>query len=249
MEASVINVNGGTIEINASDDGFNASDGETVQSGMGTYSDSDSISISGGTVYVNASGDGLDSNGNINISSGTFFVNGSENGGNGALDSNGEIIVTGGTVVASGMSEMAEYPVESSSQNCVSATFDSTYDGGTLVTLSDDSGNEIISFAPQKNFDNFIIITPYKKTGMTYKFYTGGSSSASENHGLYENGGYNNDGTESGSFTAESSVSFVGTQSMTGGGFGHGGGMKEPPQNENGMPEMPDGEKRDFRRS
>lgn len=249
LEASVININGGTVEINASDDGFNASDGETVQSGMGTYLDDVLLNITGGTVYINASGDGLDSNGNINISGGTVIVSGSENGGNGALDSNGEIIVTGGTVVATGMSEMAEYPADSSSQNCVSATFDSAYDGGTLVTLSDDSGNEIISFAPQKNFDNVIISSSDIKTGVTYTFYIGGSSSASENHGLYENGGYNNDGTESGSFTAESIISFVGTQSMMGGGFGHGGGMKQPPQNENGMPEIPEGEKRGFRHS
>ncbi len=247
LEASVININNGTVEINASDDGFNASDGETVQTGMGTYSDDIALSITGGTVYVNSSGDGLDSNGNINISGGIVIVNGSENSGNSALDSNGDIIVTGGVLLAAGMSGMAEYPVESSSQNCVSATFDNTYDGGTLVTLSDDSGNEIISFSPQKNFDNIVISSPDIKTGTAYTFYTGGSSSSAEQHGLYENGGYNNDGTESGSFTAENSVSFVGTQSMTGGGFGHGGGM--PPQDENGMPEMPDDEKRDFRRN
>ncbi|MDE5770747.1 MAG: carbohydrate-binding domain-containing protein [Ruminococcus sp.] len=248
LEASVININDGTVEVNASDDGFNATDGETNQSGMGTYSENLAVNINGGTVVVNADGDGLDSNGNININGGTVIINGSENSGNGALDSNGEIIVTGGIVVAAGMSGMAEYPSESSAQNSVSATFDNTFDGGTLVTLSDDSGNEIISFSPTKKFDNIVISSPDIKRGVTYTFYTGGTSSAEEQHGLYVNGGYNNDGTESGSFTAESAVSFVGTQSMMGGGFGGGrGGMHEPPQDENGMHEMPDRNGKDFR--
>ncbi len=250
LEASVININNGTVEVNASDDGFNASDGVTSQAGMGTYSDNLAVNINGGTVCVNADGDGLDSNGNINISGGTVIINGPENSGNGALDSNGEIIVTGGTLVAAGMSGMAEYPSGTSSQNCVSATFDSTFDGGTLVTLSDDSGNEIISFSPTKKFDNIVISSSGIKTGVTYTFYTGGTSSASENNGFYEIGGYNNDGTESGSFTAESVVSFVGTQSMMGGGgFGGGnrGGMHEPPQDENGMSEIPDRNGKDFR--
>lgn len=249
FEASVININNGTVEVNASDDGFNASDGETVQTGMGTYSEDLSVNITGGMVYVNADGDGLDSNGNINISGGTVIVNGPENSGNGALDSNGEIIVTGGTVVAVGMSGMAECPSENSSQNCVSAIFDNTYSGGTLVTLSDDSGNEIISFLPQKSFDNIIISSPDIQNGVTYTLYTDGSSSSEEQYGLYTNGGYNNDGTESGSFTVESVVSYVGKQSMMGGGFGGGdrGEMREPPTDENGMPEMPDRDGKDFR--
>lgn len=245
IEATVINVTGGTVEIVSSDDGFNASDGVTNQSGMGTYTDSVMVNISGGTIYIDASGDGLDSNGSMNITGGTVIVDGPENSGNGALDSNGEILISGGTVVAVGMSGMAESPSENSTQNSVSATFDSTFDGGTLITLSDDSGNEIISFAPAKSFDNIVISTPDIKTGTAYTFYTGGTSSKSEAHGLYENGGYNNDGTESGNFTAESVVSYVGKQSMMGGGFGGGGmhmhgnddGTHERPDD---MPEPPD---------
>ncbi|MDE6426632.1 MAG: carbohydrate-binding domain-containing protein [Ruminococcus sp.] len=255
IEATIITVTDGKIEIVSSDDGFNASDGETNQSGMGTYTDSVMVNISGGTVYVNAGGDGLDSNGNINIEGGTIIVDGPENGGNGALDSNGEIIVSGGTLVAVGMSQMAESPSENSTQNSVSATFDNTFEGGTLVTLLDSSGNEIISFAPAKSFDNIVISTPDIHTGTAYTFYTGGTTSSSEVHGLYENGGYNNDGTESGNFTAESYVSYVGKQSMMGGGFGGGGmhmhgnddGTHERPDD---MPEPPDmNGGHDFRKS
>lgn len=192
---------------------------------MGTYSENIKININGGIIYVNASGDGIDSNGDMFINGGTVIVNGPENSGNGALDTNGEITVTGGTIVAAGMSGMAECPTDTSTQNSISATFDSTYEGGTLITLTDDSGNEIISFAPEKSFDNIIISSPEIKTGTTYTFYTGGTSSASERYGLYENGSYNNDGTESGNVTIENVISYIGSQSMMG---NFGGGMKQP---------------------
>ncbi|MDE6670667.1 MAG: carbohydrate-binding domain-containing protein [Ruminococcus sp.] len=241
IEADVITVNGGTVEVVSSDDGFNASDGETNQSGMGTYTDTTMINITGGIVYVNAGGDGLDSNGDINITGGTVIVDGPENSGNGALDSNGEIIVSGGTLVAVGMSGMAESPSEKSTQNSVSATFDSTFDGGTLVTLLDDSGNEILSYQPAKSFDNIVISSPDIKTGTTYTFYIGGTSfNGDSGHGLYDTGGYNNDGTEAGSFTAESNVSYVGRQSGMGGGFGGGGGMHMHGERPDDMPEPPD---------
>lgn len=227
LEASVINVNNGTIEINSSDDGFNASNGITSQSGMGTFSDDVEINISGGTIYVSASGDGLDSNGNMTISGGTVVINGCENGGNGALDSNGEIIVNGGTLIAAGMSQMAESPSDNSGQNSISVTFDSILDGGTLVTLSDSDGNEILSFAPEKSFDNIIISSPDIKTDMTYTLYTGGTSSADQKYGLYQKGCYNSDGTESGSFTVNNVTSYVGKQQA--GGFGR--GKKQPPDN------------------
>ncbi|MDE6834481.1 MAG: carbohydrate-binding domain-containing protein [Ruminococcus sp.] len=239
IEADVITVNGGTVEVVASDDGFNASDGVTNQSGMGVYTETTMVNINGGNVYVNASGDGLDSNGDINITGGTVIVDGPENSGNGALDSNGEIIISGGTLVAVGMSGMAESPSEKSTQNAVFATFDSTFDAGTLITLLDDSGNEIISYEPAKSFDNIVISSPDMKTGQTYTFYTGGTTSASEVHGLYETGGYNNDGTEAGNFTVESSVSYVGKQSGMGGGFG-GGGMHMHGERPDDMPDPPD---------
>ena len=223
LEATVINIAGGTVELSSSDDGINASDGSS-QGAMGSASSGVALNISGGTVYVNADGDGLDSNGTMDISGGTVIVNGPTNDGNGALDGNSSINVSGGLLIAAGSSGMAEYPDDTSTQNCVSYTFDSSLAGGTLVTLLDSSENEIQSFAPEKQFINIVISSPDIKSGETYTFYTGGSSSSSETYGLYENGGYKNDGTKAESFTAESSVSTIGTQSAMGGGMMNGGG-------------------------
>ena len=230
IESSVINISGGTVELVSSDDGFNAGDGTTSQDGMGTYTEGVILNVSGGTVYVDAGGDGLDSNGDIAMSGGTVIVNGPTNSGNGALDSNKEIKVTGGLLIAAGSSGMAEKPSESSTQNSVSCTFDNSYEGGTLVTLLDDDNNEIISFAPSKTFQNIVISSADIETGVTYRFCTGGTSSAENKYGLYSNGGYQNDGTESASFTADSTVSTIGSQGM-GGGFGGGRHEKrEKPQ-------------------
>lgn len=242
IEAASINVSGGSIDLTSTDDGFNASDG-TPQGGMGTYSDNVSLNISGGTVHVNAGGDGLDSNGNMTISGGTVLINGPTNDGNGALDGNGEIICSGGTLVAAGASGMAEYPNENSTQNTAVITFDTYQDGGTLVTLCNSDGNEVISFAPLKSFNSVVISSDAILSGETYTIYIGGTSTAANDHGLYTVGGYLSDGTEAGTFTAENSVSFIGKSGGMNFGGGH-GGMGQKPTNENGQPEIP--EKGDF---
>lgn len=254
IEAADIAVGGGTVDVTSSDDAFNASDG-TAQGAMGTYSDA-SLVIHGGTVYVDSGGDGLDSNGDMTISDGMILVNGPTNSGNGALDGNSEIICNGGLLIAAGSSGMAEVPSNSSSQYSVSASLGSTQSAGTLVTLCDEDGNEISSFAPSKTFDHIVISSPEIESGKTYTIYIGGSSSSAETHGYYEVGGYNEDGTEAGSFTAESTISYIGSEGMMGGGFGggnfggggFGGGSRgdhgdfEIPTNENGEIEMPNGE-------
>lgn len=249
IEATVINITGGDISLKASDDGLNASDGVTSQGGMGTYTDSVQLNISGGTVYVDADGDGLDSNGSMTISGGTVLVDGPVNGGNGALDSNGEIIINGGIVVAAGSSQMAEAPSEKSAQYSVSASIGSSQQAGTLVTLIDENDKEILSFAPSKTFDHIVISSPNIEKGRSYTLSLGGKSASVDDHGLFNVGGYDGRGTSVGSFTANSTVSYIGSQSGMGGGFGGGRGNRQPgdfqlPTNENGepeIPEMPDG--------
>ncbi|MGN0575585.1 MAG: carbohydrate-binding domain-containing protein [Ruminococcus sp.] len=246
IEAAVINVTDGDISITASDDGFNASSGSGGRMPGENNSDTSiELNISGGNVYVDADGDGLDSNGTLNINGGTVLVNGPTNEGNGALDSESGICANGGLLIAAGSSGMAETPDSQSEQHSVAVGFENTLDSGTLVTLCDNSGNEIISFAPAKKFSHIIISSPDIKDGETYTIYTGGSSDAEEEHGLYSSGGYQNDGTELDSFTADDMTSLIGTQGMMGGGFGGGNfrphnGNMEIPTNESGEPEMPE---------
>lgn len=224
IEGAVINISGGETAVTSSDDGFNATDGQTQQGGMGTYSNGVELNISGGLVCVDSQGDGLDSNGNMTIDGGTVLVNGPTNSGNGAIDSNGEILVNGGILAAAGSSGMAESPSEKSAQYCVSAGIGSTQTVGTLITLIGENG-DILSFAPTKTFDHIVISTPEIQKGMTYSLEIGGSSAAENVYGLYEKGGYDKKGTTVGSFTAENIVSYVGERSAMGG-FGGGRGNK-----------------------
>ncbi len=229
IEAAGIRIAGGTVEVTASDDGFNASDG-TSQGAMGTYSDGCALEISGGSVYVNAGGDGLDSNGDMLISGGTIIVDGPTNSGNGALDGNGGIYCSGGLLIAAGSSGMAEYP--KGSQNTAIITLPASQPSGTVVTICDSSGTEIISHTPAKQFDSFIVSSPDFKTGETYIVYTGD--------------------TEAGSFTIESALSYVGNAGGMMGGFqggdrdnGMGGGRgnrqeMEMPTDKNGNITMPE---------
>ncbi|MBE6877015.1 MAG: carbohydrate-binding domain-containing protein, partial [Ruminococcus sp.] len=251
IEASDILVSGGTINLTSSDDGFNASDG-SQQGAMGNAVNC-ALEISGGYVYVNANGDGLDSNGSMTISGGTVLVDGPTNDGNGALDSNNGISLTGGFLFAAGSSGMAEYP-DDASQNAIVITLDNYQNANTLVTLCDEDGNEIISFAPSKQFNSVIFSSDALESGKTYTLYLNGTSTASHENGLYTTGSYQNDGTESGSVTLEDSVSFIGTaKGMMGGGFGgggrmgggqmggFGGGQMELPTDENGEITLPEG--------
>ncbi len=236
IEAAGIRISGGTVDVTASDDGCNACDG-TAQSGMGTYTSGAALEISGGNVYVNADGDGLDSNGDLLISGGMVIVDGPTNSGNGALDGNGGIWCTGGTLIAAGSSGMAEHP--KGSQNTAVITLDASQQSGTVIRIADADGNEMLSHAPEKQFNSIIVSSPDFKDGETYTVTA--------------------DDTEIGIFTIESVLSYIGEAGMGGmmggfggrgdGGRGHRHDMQMPedmqmPTDENGnfaMPDMPQG--------
>ncbi len=232
IEAASIHVSNGTLSVNASDDGFNVSDG-TEQGAMGVYSEGCALLISGGSVYVNADGDGLDSNGTMLISGGTVIVDGPSNDGNGALDGNGGIQCTGGLLIAAGSSGMAEYP--EGSQNTAIITLDTTQDANTSVSICDANGNEIVQHTSAKPFNSLIVSSPDFINGSAYTVYV--------------------NGTEIGSFTVEGVHSYVGKAGgmmeqngmpnrFHGGGRGEGfmnGEHPQMPTDEDGNPAMPEG--------
>lgn len=224
IEAAHILISGGEVHVTSSDDGFNASDGSS-QGAMGGAVDC-SLEISGGFVYVNAEGDGLDSNGSMLVSGGIVLVDGPETSGNGALDANNDISCTGGLLIAAGSMGMAEYPT--SGQHTIVVTT-ITQQGNTLVTICDENGSELLSYAPAKSFSSFIVSSPDLNSDETYTVYLGGSSTSAQVNGLYEAGGYQKDGTEEGSVTLDDTVCFIGQSGGGMGGFGggqmHGGGM------------------------
>ncbi len=173
FESAVMDISGGDMRIFAEDDGINAGDG-TPSSHKEDPVEGVSVVISGGTLYANAiGGDGIDSNGDLTILGGDITVNGPEHGMNSALDCNGVFIVSGGTLIATGYHDMADHPSQSSTQCSASIGFETISESGMPFVLEDESGKELLRYAPMHSYDHVVISTPLLEKGKTYKAYAG----------------------------------------------------------------------------
>jgi len=178
LEALNIIISGGTIRIISADDGINAAGGND-SSGMGGMrpggdrfgASNGSIVISGGTIYMNASGDGIDANGTLEISGGHITVCGPTKGDTAVLDYDKTAVITGGTFVGTGASMMAQ-TISSSNQGVIALSV-GNQKAGTLVTVTDKQGNELITVEPVLSFQIVIISTPEIKKGDEYTVNVG----------------------------------------------------------------------------
>ncbi len=163
LEGDSIDILGGTISVNSSDDGFNASTSTSQDEfgfgGMGggmEYDENAYIHIYGGEIHIDADGDGIDSNGNLYIDGGYVVVDGPVNDGNGAIDKGGTATISGGTVIAVGSSGMAETFSSDSEQYSVKYGFESTLEAGTVITITDSDGNELLNYTLNKNASSIV---------------------------------------------------------------------------------------------
>ena len=172
IEGHIITVDGGQIDLTASDDGFNAGGDSSVSM--------PAITINNGNIYVNAQGDGLDSNGDLIFNGGFVTVDGPTSGGDSALDvgteNGGKMLAEGGTVIAVGSASMVENFDSSSSQPSITLYTDSTRQRGTVVTVANSSGKEIISYTSKKYFSGVIITSELFEKGETYTVTVGEES-------------------------------------------------------------------------
>lgn len=194
---------------------------------IGESSGTGVLTINGGFITVDASGDGIDVNGCATMTGGTVIVNGPENNGNGALDYDGTFEVSGGVLIAAGSTGMAQAPSDGSSINSIKITL-SSQSAENIVRIEDEDGNEIVTFAPAKQYASVVVASSEFETGSTYNVYVGGSSDGTSNSGLYEGGNYK-DGERIMSFTINEKITSsvqdgVSAQSMGGGGRG----MRQP---------------------
>lgn len=180
------------------------------------------ININGGKIVVDAAGDGIDANGSVYMSGGTVIVHGPTNGGNGALDYDNEFIVTGGTLIAAGSIGMVQAPGTDSTQNSVNISL-ASQEAGKLIRIEDESGNEVLTFAPEKQYSSLVVCSEALKTGSTYKVYLGGSAQGEGYRGLYSDSNYTK-GEEIATFTVSDKVTNVTQEGVTIS-SGRGGGM------------------------
>jgi len=144
LEGLVVDIQGGDITVNASDDGLNASDGSGSDKAPGQATEGAEIRISGGVLTGKAGGDGIDSNGDLIISGGTVVVDGPSDGGNAPIDYDGKGVISGGTVFVSGDSGMFQSLNDSgSTQNSIVYYLSETQAAGTKVAVADSKGNVI----------------------------------------------------------------------------------------------------------
>ena len=152
------------------------------------------------------------------MTGGVVLVNGPTENMNGALDYDASFEISGGTFAATGSAGMAQAPGgNTSSQNSLLLNFDSLQPAGTLVHIQNSAGEDILTFAPSKDYQSLAFSSPALVSGETYTVYTGGSAAGLASDGLYEGEAYT-PGTQYTSFTISSAVTSLG------GGFGPGGG-------------------------
>ena len=162
LEALEIVIDGGKIDITASDDGLNAAGGADGSGfgrpGAGRFGEGQGeVTVNGGVLTVNATGDGLDSNGNLTINGGSVTVFGPTNGGNGVLDYGGTFALNGGTLFAVGSSGMAQTPSNSSKQYSLAAVLDSPAQAESSVEILI-SGKTVMTVDVPKQF-NYIVVS------------------------------------------------------------------------------------------
>jgi len=228
IESAVITINDGNISVVSSDDGINVAgnmDGSGMMAGPGrggrggpggmpggestTYTGNYYLYINGGTILVDAAGDGLDANGAIEMTGGLVIVNGPTEQMNGALDYDGTFNISGGTFIAVGSAGMAQAPGTGSTQNSVLINLSGTLPGGTLLNIQDESGTNVMTFAPSKQYQSIVFSSPELMTGSEYMLYYGGSATGTETGGLYLDGTYS-PGTEYTTFTVSSVTTIIG---------------------------------------
>lgn len=239
IESSTVTINGGTIQIVSSDDGINVAGGVDGSSPgrFGPSSGNNFLYINGGYIVVDANGDGLDANGSITMTAGTVLVNGPTSSGDSALDYDGSFNISGGYLLAVGSSGMAQAPDQTSSQYSILVNFDSFLPAGTLIHIENSDGEEVMTFAPSKNYQSIAFSSAELLNGSTYDVYYGGSSTGTETDGLYDGGTYTA-GTEYTSLTLSDVETTYPAQTGGPGGF-QGGGPGSRPQTGNPLT-MPD---------
>lgn len=161
-----LTINSGNLRIASDEDAINANEDNV------SY-----ITINGGTIIADSSsgsdGDGIDSNGYLIINGGTVY--GFSSGANCGMDSDLGTFINGGVVYA--MGSMNDGVSTSSEQTCIDFTFLNVLSEGTLIYITDQSGDPVVAFTTLGSYSTLIYSSSELSSTDTYKVYVGGTVS------------------------------------------------------------------------
>jgi hypothetical protein len=161
------------------------------------------------------------------MTGGVVLVNGPVENMNAALDYDGDFNISGGFFVAAGSAGMAMAPGQASSQNSILVNLDAALQAGTLFHIQNSAGQDILTFAPTKQYQSVVFSSPDLVQGTTYSIFTGGSTTGTIVDSLVQGGTYSG-GTQLTSLTLNSVVTQVGQAGGFGGGRPGGGTRPRP---------------------
>ena len=164
-----------------------------------------SITINGGTLILEAGGDGIDSNGSLTFNGGSVFVT-SYGQGDSAIDADGIITTNGGTILGVGSAGMAQGASNADSKQA-SILVNTSLQAGKIASITDKSGNALITFAPSKNIQSVYFSSKDLKIGENYNLLTGVTyTGGNEKDSIYTGGKYTG-GSTAATSTAAATVS------------------------------------------
>ncbi len=213
LAGKTVDILDGIIRAVTEDDGINSAasvntEREKMQDQEGVYT-----RIAGGQVWLNAAADGIDSNGDLYVEGGELYVSGPVSRGDGILDYNGSATITGGAVFAAGTSGMMQTFGEDSLQNYLVIYWEKEKQAGDVIRLTDQKGEVLGEYAPEKNFDTAILSVPGLENGSVYQIVS--ERSNGEENEIIE-------------MQVTGVENVYGTPADGGKGFGgHGGGLRE----------------------
>ena len=188
VEANVIDISAGSLKITATDDGLNATAGDSQTA----------IVISGGLVDVTVTGndvDAIDSNGTITVSGGTVISRSTSamNGMAGSFDADYGITVTGGTVM--GFGGICSVPEAGDISVFIS---DGTVFSEGKYELRSTSGEVLAEFELSRSFTSLMLASDRIVTGESYSIYMDGNEVLSWTQDSARTGNYSQQGAPGG---------------------------------------------------
>ncbi len=186
LEATLIKISGGYVEINSTDDGINSAGGNDQSAGDDSFAGNNGgININGGYIVINSGADGIDTVGTFNMSAGVLLVDGPSSAKSGALDFGSTASITGGVVVALGVSDSATSFTYTTQGGALIKNI--SYSTNTVYSVCDENGNVILAFTSTKEFNGMLISAPEFMTGTTYTVYKGAVVSGLDKNGFVHN--------------------------------------------------------------